>query len=277
MNLNNQLKRKSNVGAKNISPQPHSNQKYPKWASVRAKNILPQHETVRAKNILPQQSANDDSPQRGMEKHSPEQDSNARHNRRSIRLKGYDYSQAGAYFVTICTKDRISLFGEINDGEMILNDAGIIAEQCWKDIPVHFPNVLLDEWIIMPNHIHGIIIITVGAKNNSPQRETVGSKNISPQQSANDDSPQRVQAKNISPLPRGTSKTIGSIIRGFKIGVTKWMRQNDIIYHVWQRNYYEHIIRNEKDLHMIREYIVNNPLKWQYDKENPNCIKDIYI
>ncbi len=215
--------------------------------------------------------------------------------------------------MTICTKDRLCLFGKINDGEMILNDAGIIAEECWKDIPVHFPNVLLDEWVIMPNHIHGIIIITVGANDNSPenakdnspepvkdnspepvkdnspepvknispeQQGNVGAKNFSPLRESNQilSKSETVDAKNILPLRSyGTSKTIGSIIRGFKIGVTKWMRQNEVIYHVWQRNYYEHIIRNEKDLRIIREYIVNNPLKWQYDKENPNCIKNIYL
>ena len=164
-----------------------------------------------------------------------------RHHRRSIRLKGYDYSREGAYFVTICTQYRLCLFGEVVDGEMRLNDAGRIAEQCWLAIPNHFPHVALDAFVIMPNHIHGVLWI-------------VGD----------------VGAKNFSPLPpRGTSKTIGSVIRGFKIGVTKWFRENTDIYTVWQRNYYEHIIRTEDALHRIRRYIATNPLRWHLDRENP--------
>ncbi|MBF0219052.1 MAG: hypothetical protein HQL49_05925 [Gammaproteobacteria bacterium] len=181
-----------------------------------------------------------------------------RRHRRSIRLQGYDYSQAGAYFVTICTHNRECLFGEIVDGEMRLNEAGNIARQCWDDIPIHFPQVDLDEFVVMPNHIHGIVVITgnVGAKNFSPQPQP----NFSPQ-------PQ----PNFSPLPQptrpcGTSKTIGSIVRGFKIGVTKWMRNNTPIYDVWQRNYWEQIVRNTPELNRIREYIHNNPVQWELDK-----------
>jgi REP element-mobilizing transposase RayT len=100
------------------------------------------------------------------------------HHRRSIRLKGYDYSQAGAYFVTIVTYKRQFLFGEIVNGKIKLNDGGKIAEQCWNDIPKHFPNAIMDEFVIMPNHIHGIIILNdngsiVGAKNFSPQQNTL--------------------------------------------------------------------------------------------------------
>ena len=139
-----------------------------------------------------------------------------RHHRRSIRLQGYDYTQPGAYFITICTHEREPLFGDVVGGEMHLNDAGRIAEQCWLDIPNHFPHVELDEFVIMPNHVHGILWIVDDV--------TVG-----------------VGAKNFSPLPspppsRGTSKTIGSVVRGFKIGVTRWFSQNTSLYTVWQRN-----------------------------------------
>ncbi len=187
-----------------------------------------------------------------------------KHHRRSIRLKGYDYSQPGAYFITICTKNRKCLFGNIINGKMILNDAGHIAQNCWLEIPNHYPNVILDEFIIMPNHIHGIIIINAGANDNSPIN--VGANNNSPRQ-ANNNSPRQIN--NNSPQPssfRSPSGTIGSIVRGFKIGVTKWFRQNTDIYDVWQRNYYEHIIRNEQELDRIRKYIINNPLKWELDK-----------
>ncbi len=256
------------------------------------------------------------------------------HHRRSIRLKGYDYAHPGAYFITICTHDRACLFGEIADGEMILNEAGRIVEKCWREIPMHFPHVALDEFVVMPNHVHGIlfIIAVVGAKNISPLplpseslspagaqnivppsmpcelSSPVGAKNISPPPFPSESlspvgaqnivpprspfpslSPAGAQnivppsmpcelsspvgAKNISPLPSpqrpGTSMTIGSIIRGFKIGVTQWMRQQTPIRDVWQRNYYEHIIRDETALNRIRRYIVENPARWAEDTENP--------
>ncbi len=175
-----------------------------------------------------------------------------KHHRRSIRLKGYDYSQPGAYFITICTKNRKCLFGNIINGKMILNDAGHIAQNCWLEIPDHYPNVALDEFIIMPNHIHGIIFI-----NN--KKSIVGVQNFKPQ-------------RNFKPLQNRYQKiipkSIGSIVRGFKIGVTKWFRQNMDVYNVWQRNYYEHIIRNDFELNKIRKYIINNPLKWELDKNN---------
>lgn len=183
------------------------------------------------------------------------------HHRRSIRLIGYDYSQAGLYFITICVKNRECLFGEIIDGEMNLNDAGKIANQCWLEIPNHFPDTILHEHIIMPNHVHGIVEL-VGAKNFSPENADTPCEivNTPPDISNNING-----AKNFSPL-RSPSKTIGSVVRGFKIGVTKWMRHNTDIYDVWQRDYYEHIIRNEQSYQTISEYIINNPAKWNDDK-----------
>jgi putative transposase len=158
------------------------------------------------------------------------------HHRRSIRLKHYDYSQEGAYVVTVCTNDKEWLFGDVINGEMQLNDMGNVTLQCWKEIPKHFPNAVLDEFIVMPNHIHGIVIFNAAG------------------------------AKNISPLQHGTSMTIGSVIRGFKIGVTKWARANGASHDPWQRNYYEHIIRNQPELNKIREYIINNLLNWETDE-----------
>jgi REP element-mobilizing transposase RayT len=161
------------------------------------------------------------------------------HHRRPIRLQGYDYSAAGMYFVTLCAKDRAYLFGNIVDGKMYLNNVGKIAVKCWGDIPSHFSHITLDQFIIMPNHVHGIISVT-GVSGN------VGAKNFSPNS--------------------GTARTIGSIVRGFKIGVTKWMRAHTTIHEVWQRNYWERIIRNEDELTSIREYIQNNPAQWENDK-----------
>ena len=169
------------------------------------------------------------------------------HHRKSIRLKGYDYSQAGLYFITICTHERLPLFGNINDGEMTTNEAGLVVEKCWKEIPDHFPQVILDCFVVMPNHIHGIIEI----------RDTVGAKNLLP-----------LQPLPLQPLPtqqRGTSKTVGSMVRGFKTGVTKWFRGHTDIHQVWQRNYHEHIVRNEEAYFEISEYIEYNPAKWQED------------
>jgi REP element-mobilizing transposase RayT len=173
------------------------------------------------------------------------------HHRKSIRLKGYDYSQPGLYFITICVQDRKHLFGKIENKEMILNEAGKIAEACWQEIPEHFPNVKLHEYIIMPNHVHGIV-------------EIVGAENFLPQYSQTDTvSP--VGAENILP-----QHSIGSIVKGFKIGVTKWFRNNKvgaikILSSIWQRNYYEHIIRNEQSFEHITAYIINNPSNWADD------------
>jgi len=153
-------------------------------------------------------------------------------------LKGYNYSQAGAYFITICVQGKQCLLGKVVDGKMRLNEIGSMVEKCWLGISSHYPNVSLDVFTIMPNHMHGIIVI-----------DSVG-------------------ANNYLPL-HGTSKTIGAMVRGFKIGVTKWIRQNTLIKPFWQRNYYEHIIRDARELKTIREYIQNNPLKWELDPENP--------
>ena len=143
-----------------------------------------------------------------------------KHHRRSIRLQGYDYSQPGIYFITLCTQNRECLFGEILNGEMRLNEFGKIAHQCWLEIPQHFPHVQLDEFVVMPDHIHGIIVL------NNIVVVVVGVQNIEPLQNQN-------AYQHIIP------RSIGSIIRGFKIGVTKKFRQNTDIYVVWQRNYYE--------------------------------------
>jgi putative transposase len=164
------------------------------------------------------------------------------HHRRSIRLKDYDYSQAGAYFVTIRTWQGECLFGDIDQGVLSLNELGQLTLDEWKRTPALRPQVSLDESVIMPNHFHGIIVVTgdmVGAYCNTPLR---------------------------SP-----SQTIGSIVRGFKAATTK---QINIIRTnpgcpVWQRNYYERVIRNESELERAREYIANNPLKWTLDKDNP--------
>jgi putative transposase len=169
------------------------------------------------------------------------------HHNRSIRLQGYDYSKDGLYFITICLQNRLHLFGDVVDGNMVFTDAGSIAIQCWMDIPKHFPNTILHQYIIMPNHVHGIIQILNNASDNITNKINLFQKII----------------------PR----SIGSIVRGFKIGVTKWFRNkfpNEFPRErkIWQRNYYEHIIRNEKSFERISNYISNNPMNWKNDKYN---------
>ena len=184
------------------------------------------------------------------------------HHRQSIRLRGYDYSQKGAYFLTLCTHNRECLFGEITDGVMYLNLTGEIVHQCWLDIPNHFPHVQLDEFVIMPNHLHGIIWIV----NSPPMTEKRISADKISVESNNCLGAQNTRSLQPNTRPNGTSRTIGSIVRGFKVGVTKWMRQNTSIQQTWQRNYWEHIIRKEYELQQIREYIQNNPRQWQQDR-----------
>ena len=164
-------------------------------------------------------------------------------NRKANRYKGYNYSSAGYYFVTICTKDRLSFFGKIEDDKMILNECGEIAEKCWLDIPKHFPNVKTDEFVVMPNHFHGIIIID----------GFVGNRHACSLQNTHEN---RQHQK----LP--------VIIGSFKSAVTKLIhRKYDKNFH-WQKSYYDHIIHGESSLNNIRQYIRQNPQNWDTDKNN---------
>ena len=164
--------------------------------------------------------------------------------------------------MTLCTHNRVCVFGDIVDREMRLNDAGKTVQICWNAIPDHFPQVELDAFVVMPNHVHGILSII----DSQPVGANVGAKNFSPlQQSPRQQSSQRQSSQR----PHGTSKTIGSVIRGFKIGVTKWMRHNTHFRDIWQRNYWERVIRNESEINRIREYIRNNPVQWEMDQLYP--------
>jgi REP element-mobilizing transposase RayT len=169
-----------------------------------------------------------------------------KHRRRSIRLKDYDYSQAGAYFVTICTHKKECVFGNIVDGKMVLNEYGKVVQEEWYRSAKIRCEVELDAFVVMPNHIHGIVTI-------------VGAQGLAPLQHGH------------PPLQRRL-RSLSTFITGFKSAATR--RINNLrgspYMAVWQRNYYEHVIRNEDDLSEIREYIVNNPLKWDLDSENPN-------
>ena len=174
-------------------------------------------------------------------------------NRQSTRLVGFDYSKPGFYFLTICTSQREHLFGRVSTGIMDLNIAGKTATKCWLEIPEHFPHVILHKYVVMPNHIHGIIELMPLTENE--KIPSVGAKNFSPLR------------RESTPVPFASpSKTIGSIIRGFKIGVTKWFRRETDIFDPWQRNYHDRIIRNEEEYWRISNYIINNPKNWEEDE-----------
>lgn len=157
------------------------------------------------------------------------------------------------YFITICTQDKECLFGNIANGEMQLNEGGQIANKYWLEIPIHFQKVILHEFIVMPNHVHGNIELQ-GFEENI-QKYHVGAEYLQP-----------IQEQRSASFGKVISGSIGSIVRGFKSGVTKWYRSNTDIYKVWQRNYHEHIIRDSKSYTHIAEYIINNPLRWNEDR-----------
>jgi putative transposase len=167
--------------------------------------------------------------------------------RRSIRLPGYDYTSPGAYFVTVVAYQRELLFGEIVDEEMILNARGRIVWECWYEIPKHFSHVKLGAFVAMPNHVHGIIEIV--------DNDTVGAQHAAP----------LLPKNNVIP------GSLGAIVRSFKSAVTKRVNEkyDSPGTALWQRNYYEHIIRNEQDWERIHDYILANPANWGDDKENP--------
>ena len=198
--------------------------------------------------------------------------------RRSIRLEGYDYSQAGLYFITICCQARICRFGKVVNGEMILNEYGKIANNEWINTPNIRKNVELDAFVIMPNHMHGIIRITVRGELHSPEMHSPEMHSPALQSEMdNRISGTRVMSDILglkqyekvgvcnTPL-RSPSQTIGAIIRGYKSSVTKQMGMVGFGEKLWQRNYYEHIIRDEQSYQRISEYIINNPAKWAGDK-----------
>ncbi|MGQ9925797.1 MAG: transposase [Chloroflexaceae bacterium] len=180
-----------------------------------------------------------------------------KHHRCSIRLKGYDYTQAGAYFVTICTQDRACLFGEVVDGEMRLNDAGQIVQTAWDELPNHYPNVELDEFVVMPNHVHRIIVI-VGA--GAVGAGAVGASAV---------------GAGLKPAPTIPVKRHGlaEIVRALKTFSARRINETRRTpgVPVWQRNYYEHIIRDDDSLDRIRQYILDNPLRWLEDREHPDA------
>jgi len=285
-----------------------------------------------------------------------------RHCRRSMRLKGYDYSQAGAYFVTICTQGRACLFGEVVDGEMRLNDAGRMVVAEWERLPALFPNVVLDAFVVMPNHIHGIVILTDPADDATDGATAIGATisgattggaatggattggattRVAPTTAGDDADPvgaglvpalSTMAGDDATPVGAGLvpapstpalsvpapsvptpsmpapstpalsvpapsvpvpstpapstpalstpAPTLGDVIGAFKSRVTveyirgvKTFGWTPFDRRLWQRNYYEYIIRHEETLNCIRRYIAENPIRWAFDRENPFAVE----
>jgi putative transposase len=161
--------------------------------------------------------------------------------RRSLRLKGYDYTQAGAYFVTVCAQGQACLFGDVIDGCMPLNDAGHMFVRVWNDIPGRFADVEIDTFVVMPNHLRGIIVLPDAATRVVPPLGKV--------------------------VAAFKSATTVQYIRGVKTRAWPAFQRR-----LWQRNYYEHVVRDEKALDRIRLYIDENPARWAFDDENPEKV-----
>ena len=181
-------------------------------------------------------------------------------------MKGFDYSQAGAYFVTVCAKDRVCLFGDVVNDKMALNEAGCMVSKWWAELLNKYPFIKTDEFIVMPNHFHGIIVIVGADLCVCPPVDDVCPDNNNKHTGKGEHTG--------SPLHRiiqwVKTMTTNDYIRG--INERGWERFNGKL---WQRNYYEHIIRDEKELTRIREYIINNPFQWADDENNPANIKAV--
>jgi putative transposase len=213
-----------------------------------------------------------------------------KHNRRSIRLPNYDYASKGYYFVTICTYLKENIFGDVRDGKMVLNEYGQIVVRFINEIPAHFPNAEIAKYVIMLNHIHMIVsiknkIISVGAQHAVPNSENnkIGIYNIvtiSDEAMRNKGTACCAPTENKKKFGVVESGSLPVIIRSFKSVVTKQINLSQNISNrtIWQRNYFEHIIRNDDEMNKIIEYIDYNPKIWYLDQENPHKIgeHDIY-
>jgi putative transposase len=191
-----------------------------------------------------------------------------RHHRRSIRLPKYDYGSAGVYFVTLCTHQR----------ELLFEDPVLqrVAETLWQRIPRHFPHVRLDEWVVMPNHLHGLVVITDDPRGGEASQAGDSGAEAAP--AGEIGSVSEMASGDASPLPRRpcgvAAGSLGAIVGNFKSVAAR--RINRLRHTpgmpVWQRNYYEHIVRNERALKAIRQYIVDNPDRWMWDTYNPSAV-----
>ena len=171
--------------------------------------------------------------------------------RRSIRLRGFDYSRDGAYFVTICTRGRACLLADVVGGEMRLSEAGRVVQEVWEGLPLHYPHVQTDAWVIMPNHVHGIIVLSAF------DTQVRACLNPAPTARANE-----------------TRHGLPEIVRALKTFSARRINalRGAMGSPFWQRNYYEHVIRDDDSLNRIRQYIMDNPARWGEDPENPMVV-----
>ncbi len=198
-----------------------------------------------------------------------------------MRLKGYDYSKPGYYFVTVCTQNKKCLFGDIRNRQMVLNSTSRVVEKVWNELPEHYQHVELDAFVIMPNHVHGIIIL---------RPEPIVEAGLKPACMVDSDSrahsivregfkpvgkTKSIVGAGFKPAPTAKRHALPEIVRALKTFSARRINEirNTPGVKLWQRNYYEHIVRNENELNEIRKYIQENPLKWETDKENPRHIK----
>ena len=197
-----------------------------------------------------------------------------KHHRRSIRIPGYDYAQPGAFFVTVCTQERECLFGDVIDGRTQLSDAGHMIQSVWDALPQRYPGVDIDAFVVMPNHVHGLIVLT-------------GPIPAAPVAAGPRACPDPTQPHDFDGQPRSTDRqppgvaptkrmSLPDVVHRFKSLTTA--RYRHAVYErgwqpfprrLWQRNYYEHVVRDDRSLQRIREYILNNPARWDMDVENP--------
>lgn len=170
--------------------------------------------------------------------------------RRSVRLKHFDYSQPGIYFVTICTNERECLFGDVRDGSMHLNAIGRVASESWAQIPLHFPVLDLGPYVVMPNHLHGILVLYKRARHAVPLQD-LGAQTEG--------------------FGKPVSGSLGTIVRSFKATVSKHVRAVGMFTRkpFWQRSFYERVIRTGDEFHHASRYIFENPQNWQADEDNP--------
>jgi len=224
-----------------------------------------------------------------------------KHHRRSIRLADYDYAQAGAYFVTVCTEDQTCFFGDVVGSEMRLNDAGQMVQTAWDELPDHYPGVETDAFVVMPNHVHAIIVLSpdpVGAGPCACPNQNGQPVGAGPRPCPNEEGqpqgvaptndigqPQGVAPTNDIGQPQGVAPTkdrrvlsLADVVQRFKSLTTKryadGVRQHGwraFPGRLWQRNYFEHIIRNDYSRDQIRLYIASNPASWALDRENPEA------
>jgi putative transposase len=180
--------------------------------------------------------------------------------RRSIRLKDYDYTQPGAYFVTIVTHGRKCLFGEVVGGVVQLNDAGRVMQAAWDELPNNYAGVEHDAFIVMPNHIHGIVVL-VGAGRCARPKEDGQPQGVAPTKNSS-----------VLSLPDVVHRLKSITTKQYIDGI-KQVGWPSIAGRLWQRNYFEHVIRNEDSLNRMRQYILDNPAKWEFDRENPSATK----